>query len=176
MDLVTQAQIVLRDAGYETRACPSASHPVICFENPTLIGFVHEFESAELLLARWEESQKLVLQQHEFALRTAGSKAWNVYSVFLTQEQATSRQWAIERLEEDFTLTRKIARAAVRTREDVERVLLPLTAIRAQPLLEKTDFEARLRLRLDDISTDAVKAFLSKASTDDVVQILRSKR
>ena len=172
MDTATQVEIVLRDAGYKTWPWAGTSPPVTCFENPVLIGFVHVFESADVLLAQWEASQKLVLERHVGALRGAGAKAWNVYSIFLTEALAPSRQWEIQRLEEDFTLTRKIAHAAIRTPEDVERVLLPLTAVKAQPLLGDADFEARLQSRLKDISKDAVTAFLGETSTDDVAQIL----
>jgi outer membrane protein TolC len=68
----------------------------------------------------------VVLSRHTAALRAAGAKAWNVYSVFLIAEQVSSRQRAIERIEEDYALTRKIARVGVRTPDDLERALLPL--------------------------------------------------
>ena len=172
MDIATQVEIVLRDAGYETWAWAGAPTPVTCFENPTLIGFIHVFESTDALLTQWEARQKLVLERHIGALRSAGDKAWNIYSIFLTKEQEPSRRWEIQRLEEDFTLTRKIAHAAIRTPEDVERVLLPLTAVKSQPLLSDADFEARLQLRLSEISEAAVTAFLGETSTEDVARIL----
>jgi hypothetical protein len=172
MDIATQAEIVLRGAGYETWAWTGASPAVICFESTALIGFIHVFASAEALLAKWEAAQQAVLSRHATALRAAGAKAWNVYSVFLTDEQTPSRQRAVERLDEDFALTRKIARAAVRTPADVERALLPLIAVKAQPLLGEANFEARLRSRLKEISTDAVTAFLSDTSAEEVARIL----
>jgi outer membrane protein TolC len=96
-----------------------------------------------------------------------------VYSVFLTEEQAQQR--TVERIEEDFALTRKIARAGVRTQDDLERTLLPLTAIRAQPLISETDFEDRLRARLKDVSPSVLAAFLGTAPPEEVARILAEK-
>ena len=174
MDIANHVEIVLRDAGYDTWPLADASPPVTCFENPALIGFVYVFESADALLSQWEVSQRLVLKRHTIPLRVAGAKAWNVYSIFLTEGQAPLHQREIERLEENFSLTRKIAQAAIRTREDVERVLLPLTAVKAQPLLGDADFGARLQSRLKEIPADAVTAFLGQASADEIARILRA--
>jgi len=148
---------------------------VTCFENAALIGFVHVFPSADELLARWEAAQQSVLARHSAALRAAGAKAWNVYSVFLAEEQAPSQQRAVERIEENFALTRKIARAGVRTQDDVERALLPLTAVKAQPILSDTDFQDRLRARLNDVSPDVLTAFLGATSAEEVAKILVEK-
>lgn len=172
MDIATQAEIVLRGAGYETWSWTGASPAVTCFENAALIGFVHVFESAETLLSTWEARQNAVLARHAAPLRAAGAKAWNVYSIFLTGESAPPRHRAIERIDEDFILTRKIARAAIRTPDDVERVLLPLIAVKAQPLLGDANFESRLRSRLKEISPEAVTAFLSETTADEVARIL----
>jgi hypothetical protein len=172
MDIATQAEIALRGAGYETWSWTGTSPVVTCFENAALIGFVHEFESADALLIRWEAGQREVLARHAAGLRAAGAKAWNVYSIFLTGEQAPYQQRAIDRIEEDFTLTRKITGTSVRTPEDIERVLLPLTAVKAQPLLGAANFDSRLRSRLNKITPDAVTAFLGEASTEEVARIL----
>ncbi|MBP7615747.1 MAG: hypothetical protein KA756_08845 [Steroidobacteraceae bacterium] len=143
-----------------------------CFENAALIGFVHVFSSADELLPRWEAAQQAVLSRHSAALRAAGAKAWNVYSIFLAEDQAPSQQRAVERIEENFALTRKIARAGVRTQEDVARALLPLTAVKAQPMLSDTNFQDRLRARLKDVSADVLTAFLGVASAEEVVRML----
>lgn len=172
MDIATQTEIILRGAGYETWPSTGVAPAVICFENPALIGFVHIFSSADELLARWEAVQQAVLSRHSAALRAAGAKAWNVYSVFLAQEQAPTQQRAVERIEENFALTRKIARADVRTQDDVERALLPLTAVKSQPILSDTDFQDRLRARLNDVSADVLTAFLGAPSADEVAKIL----
>jgi len=175
MDIATQTEIILRGAGYETWPWTGVTPAVICFENAALIGFVHVFSSADELLARWEAAQQTVLSRHSAVLRAAGAKAWNVYSVFLAEEQAPTQQRAVERIEENFVLTRKIARAGVRTQDDVERALLPLTAIKAQPILSDTDFQDRLRARLKDVSADVLTAFLAATSAEEVAKILAEK-
>jgi hypothetical protein len=172
MDIATQAEIILRTAGYETWPWTGVSPAVTCFENASLIGFLHIFASAEELLSRWEAVQQTVVSRHAAVLRAAGVKAWNVYSVFFTAEQPSTRQRAIERIEEDFALTRKIARASVRTTDDVENALLPLVAVKAQPLLSDANFEARLRVRLKDVPQDALTAFLRQTKADEVARIL----
>lgn len=175
MDIATQTEIILRGAGYETWPWTGVTPPIVCFENAALIGFVHVFSSADELLARWEASQQAVLSRHSASLRAAGAKAWNVYSVFLTAEQTIIQQRAVERIEENFSLTRKIARAGIRTHDDAERALLPLTAVKAQPILSDTDFQDRLRARLQDVSADVLTAFLGTTSAEEVAKILAEK-
>jgi hypothetical protein len=175
MDIATQAEIALRRAGYETWLWTGVSPAVTCFENAALIGFVHVFSSVEELLARWEAAQQAVLFRHSAALRAAGAKAWNVYSVFLAEEKALTNRRAVERIEENFALTRKIARDGVRTQDDVERALLPLAAVKAQPILSDTDFQDRLRSRLKNVSADVLAAFLGAASAEEVARILAEK-
>jgi len=175
MDIATQTEILLRGVGYETWTWTSTTPAVICFENAALIGFVHVFPSANDLLTHWQEAQNAALSRHAPALRAAGAKAWNVYSVFLTAEQIPTQQRAVERIEEDFTLTRKIARAGMRTQDDLERTLLPLMPVRAQPLLSETDFEDRLRARLKDVSPDVLTAFLGTVPAEEVARILAEK-
>jgi len=175
MDISTQAEIALRNAGYDTWSWSGPTGPVTCFENAALMGFVHIFQDAQTLMTGWQTSQKSAVSRHAASLRGGGAKAWNVYSVFLTADRAPALARAIERIEEDFSLTRKIARAAVTTTEDVERALLPLTGIRAQPLLGATNFEERLRARLKDVESDAVTAFLNETPASDVARILGAR-
>lgn len=175
MDIGTQSEIVLREAGYQTWAWTGASPPVICFESAAVVGFVHVFSTARELLETCLVAQQRVLSRHAPALREAGAKAWNVYSVFLTSELAPALQRQVERLEEDFTLTRKIARTAVQTADDVENVLLPFGPIRAQPHLEDADVASRLRIRARDLPVEALNAFLADAKAGDVAEILGSR-
>jgi hypothetical protein len=175
MDISTQIEITLREADFDTWLWTSAEPNVICFENAVLIGFVHIFSSAENLLERWEAAQASVLSRHSPALRAAGLKAWNVYSVFLTAEPAPNQQRAVERIEENFSQTRKIARTGVRTQEDVVNALLPLTTMKAQPILSDTDFEDRLRSRLSTVPKNVLTAFLSDVPAEDIAKILLEK-
>lgn len=173
MDILTQVEILLRDAQYETWMWPGSAGPVTCFESAALMGFVHVFDTADTLLCTWRASQQVALARHVASLRAAGAKAWNVYSIFLTPDQDACRAREIERLEEDFSLTRKIARASIITTDDVEKALLPLLSLRAKPLLGVANFETRLRTRLNDISSEAVTAFINNATTPaEVARIL----
>lgn len=172
MDIFTQAEILLRDAQYETWTWTGAAGPVTCFENAALMGFVHVFGSGDALLGSWKENQQIALARHAASLRRAGAKAWNVYSVFLTPDEDALRGREIERIEEDFSLTRKIARASITTPDDVEKALLPLLSIRSKPLLGASNFETRLRTRLKDIPPDAVTAFLSETTPAEIARIL----
>lgn len=175
MDILTQTEICLRNARYDTRAFSTPYGSVTCFESNAILGFVHVFETAIELLQEWQMRQKNVLTRHAISLRGAGTKAWNVYSVFLTSERAPSLTRPIERIEEDFTLTRKIARTSVISPDDVERSLLPLTAIGSQPLLGASNFEQRLRARLKDVPVEAVTAFLNEIPATEVARILGAK-
>ena len=172
MDIATQVEIVLRDAHNDTWVSTGTSSQVTCFESGALMGFVHIFDSASALLDEWEARQKHVLARHAAALRAAGAKAWNVYSLFLTADSAPDQTRAIERIEEDFELTRKIARASVRTVDDVVRALLPLISVRPKPSLGTSNFSERLRARLKDLPPEAVTAFLGDTSSIDVARIL----
>lgn len=172
MDIFTQVEILLRDAQYETWTWTSSVGPVTCFESAALMGFVYVFDTADALLGAWKEDQKVALTRHAASLRGAGAKAWNVYSVFLTPDQEARRRREIERIEEDFSLTRKIARASITTPDDVEKALLPLLSIRSKPLLGASHFETRLRTRLKDIPPEAVTAFLNETSPTEIARIL----
>lgn len=174
MDIGTQSEVFLREAGYATWPWTGASPPIICFENATLVGFVHVFGTARELLDGWEMTQQRVLARHAAGLRAAGTKAWNVYSVFLTSELAPKLQRSVEKLEENFSLTRKIARTGVQTTEDLSNVLMSLGPIKSQPLLENADIADRLRARAKDVPVDALNAFLGDLSPQDVVEILGS--
>jgi hypothetical protein len=172
MDIFTQAEILLRDAQYETWTWTGSAGLVTCFENVALMGFIHVFDCADALLRAWKANEKIALTRHAASLRGAGAKAWNVYSIFLTPDQDARRGRDIERIEEDFSLTRKIARASVTTPDDVEKALLPLLSIRSKPLLGSAHFATRLRTRLKDIPPDAVTAFLSDTTPAEIARML----
>jgi hypothetical protein len=175
MDILTQAEIVLREAQYETWPWSGGPVPAICFEDQTLVGFLHTSPSAESLLKGWEKAQESALGRHAVALRSAGNKAWNVYSVFLAERGTAELNWRTERIEEDFSLARKIARANIQTNADLVRALLPLLRIRAQPTLGEAHYSDRVRARLKDVPASAVTAFVGAASAADVAHILETE-
>jgi hypothetical protein len=171
MNIATQIEILLRGSGYETWRS-GADAGMVCFENAAVIGFVHVFPTAQDLLDKWQQAQSASLSQYGPALRSAGAKAWNVYSVFLTEELAVPKHRAVEQIEEDFALTRKIARAGVRTADDVERALLPLIALRSHLVSSDSDFKERLQARLSAVPSPALSAFLSDTPAEVVARIL----
>lgn len=175
MEIAVQAEITLRNSGYETRALTGDPPAVICFENLAIIGFVYVFNSVEELLMTWESAQQAVLSRHGAAFRAAGEKAWNVYTILLCAETAPKRRRAVERIEENFELTRKIVRTGVRTPEDVERAVRPLTTIRAQPVLSHADFQTRLSSRLSDTSSDVLAAFFGSVPANELAEMLTEK-
>jgi hypothetical protein len=172
MDISKQVEIVLRNAGFETWIWAEGTRSAICFEDASVIGFAHIFSSADTLLAEWKSAQQLLLLGHAPALRTSGAKAWNVYSVFLSLDIAKPSARLVERIEEDFTLTRKIARAGIQTVEDVQQALLPLTKLRSQPVIDPANFRERLYAGLAELPAEAVTAFLDNAPVGDVARLL----
>jgi hypothetical protein len=172
MDIETQAEILLREAGYETWPWGGGPVPVVCFENEAVVGFIHVFGTSDGLLEDWQKAQEVTLARHAPALRLAGEKAWNVYSVFIAGDGPGARMRDIEQIEEDFRQTRKIARAGVQTGSDLTKVLLPLLPIISQPVIAGTDYQARLQTRLKDVSPEAVAAFLGPIEAADVARIL----
>lgn len=172
MEIQTQAEVLLREAGYETWSWSGGDVPVCCFENATVIGFLHVFESGEGVRSGWSEAQRVTLAGHAPSLRAAGSKAWNVYAVFLSGDPAPGLSREIERIEEDFALTRKIARIGIRTTADLHRALLPLLPLLGAPVIGAADYTARLRARMKDVPAEAVEAFLGSVDAGVVTRIL----
>jgi hypothetical protein len=172
MDIQTQAEILLRQTGFETWSLTTMKPPVTCFENPSIAGFLFVFDSAAELRSTWEERQTAVLARFAPVLRVAGAKAWNIYSVLLTENANADEARAVAELEEDFTLTRKIARVGIRTQHDLEQALLPLRRIQSQPKVGEANFESRLRDQLLLLRTATVDAFLGEAEPASVAQML----
>jgi hypothetical protein len=172
MDIGMQAEVVLRQAGYETWPWLSGPTPAVCFENEAVAGFLHAFDTGEALLAGWRGAQDVALARHASALRIAGDKAWNIYSVLLAREASPELAREIERIEEDFSMTRKIARAGIQSAQDLTRALLPLLPLISQPTIIDADYDAQLRDRLKDVPVHAVTAFLGPVDPADVARIL----
>jgi hypothetical protein len=173
MDIYTQAEVVLREAGYDTWQSGTGTQIVTCFESQSVVGFVHVFETCDDLLKRWRDSQQVVLNRYAAALRPAGAKAWNVYSVFLTATAGAPLQvFEVEKIEEDFTLTRKIARCNVAIAADVSNALLPLLPVRSFAGATVTDYETQLQKRLSDVDQKLATAFLGTKSASEVATLL----
>lgn len=173
MDIHTQVEIVLRGAGYDTWPWADGTREVTCFESQSVAGFVHVFDTCDALLKGWRESQQVVLQRHAAALRPAGVKAWNIYSVFLTSDAGTPFDvFEVEKIEEDFTLTRKIAKCNVAIAEDVANALLPLLPITSFVGVTLTDYQTQLQKRLGEVDQRVATAFLSQQPASEVAALL----
>ena len=150
MNLMLEARTVLESARYCTLAS-TTSADTFYFEDDNLIGSVTEYPGVSQLLDAWERTQDAFLGQHARQLRAHPAKSWNVYTIHLTSESAAaefaSRLFAVE---EDFRGTRKVARAGIRTKEDLRRALLPLLPIQNLVALTRADQTERLRARLVD--------------------------
>jgi hypothetical protein len=172
MDIGNQTELLLRNAGYDTWALKLPQASVTCFESRSVAGFLFIFSSGTELLSEWESRQRFVLARFAPLLRNAGAKAWNIYSIFLAESAAALEQRLIAEIEENFSLTRKIARANLRTQDDIERALLPLRPIQSQPKIGAVDFEGRVREQLLLFRDPTTKAFFGTAEPASVAQML----
>lgn len=175
MDIASQTEILLRDAGYETWVWTGPLAPVVLFESQTVAGFVHVFADGQTLLNTWFEAQRQTLDRHALVLRGAGDKAWNIYAVFLAGTATLEEVREIERLDEDFALTRKIGRANLQTSDELRTALLPLLPIQSSGVAEAPRFEDLLRGRVKNVPEKVVEAFLGPAKAPDVAHMLETE-
>ena len=146
LELLDEAQATLRSAGYATSPIRGLSVPVALFEDETIVGFIYLFESAAALLDRWRDLEQAALTAQSVRLRAAGSKAWNVYSLFLTQSEAGGdAAYDMQRIEEDLVGTRKIARAGIQTATDLREALGPLLPLLSGASEQFEGYDVRLR-------------------------------
>lgn len=138
MQLLHEAESVLRNAAFKT-AHDRHHENVVAFEDDVVVGFVAIHNDVGSIIERWRKQQDDFLARNATFLRRDPRKAWNVYSVFLTEAPSAERGWDLFSIEADFNGTRKIARCGLLNRSDVVRALssiLPLAGIegrRADP-------------------------------------------
>lgn len=156
MDIRSSAQLLLKDAGYSTSTWRDSSGPILRFEDLSVIGFLYEFASIDDLLTTCAAREKAVLTAHAPALRAAGVKAWNIYSVFLTSEVNTNRSHSISALDENLQTTRKLARAGLSTEATLRSALLPLLPILSQPQIAIDDYERRVKSALGNLGNGTI--------------------
>jgi hypothetical protein len=146
LDLVDEAQATLGLAEYATSRFDGLPVPVVLFEDQTTVGFIYLFGSAAALLERWRDLEQAALTAQSVRLRAAGKKAWNIYSIFLTEAEATSDEsHRIQRIEEDLVSTRKIARARIQTSADLREALAPLLPLQSGSSEQPERYDQRLR-------------------------------
>lgn len=176
MDLAKEAEIVFRDAGYVTQQWLESQVPMISFENETIIGFAHFFGSSNDLLHGWESAEEAALDRFRFLIRSAGEKAWNVYSIFLAPDDPTKASTVeLMKIEENFRQTRKIAKGGITSNSGIVNALLPLIPIQNRPVLDEINLESRLKISLSEIHQDGASALLGGASAKEIAQILAEK-
>lgn len=146
--LVHECRAALTSAGYRTFV-PMPHADSLYFEDDSVLGVLYELRSVDDVLNQWETLQDAFLRDNAIKLGTAPTKAWNSYAVFLTSDSHTqdvaSKLFAIE---EDFRGARKIARAGVKSRQDVDLALAPLLPLRRLLSLTSEDLRGRLITRI----------------------------
>ena len=161
-DLKPMLQALLQDAGYQTWFVAIDRYEVIAFEDEAAMGFACIFERGEMLLKEWQDLETKFLMTFAPALKRAGEKTWNVYSVLLCAENPEDEARAIRWIEENLERTRKITGIVPNGRSDLITALLPLLPIQYQPRLDSEDFDLtqRLRRRIAGIAPAAEHAAL----------------
>lgn len=176
MDLRSQVQIALQDAGYTTWLGVLDDFEAVGFEDDAVMGFACIFDNVDDLLREWQIVESRLLSKHASAFQRAGEKTWNVYSVFLCQEEAEEdRARAVRWIEENMERTRKLAACGIVDNHRLLSALLPLLPLQSQPALDSEDFDAtkRLNRRIESIAPDVAKLALDPAvSANEVVRLL----
>lgn len=175
-DVLSMVQIILENAGYETWVVVNTQFPTVGFEDETTMGFACTFDSARILLEKWRDVEATILARHAPQFRSAGDKAWNVYTAFLTAAPASAEeQREVRWIEENLERTRKLASTDIQLREDATRALLPLLPVMSKPLLVAEDARERLLRRAAAIAPQVQDALLEESvSASEVAARLRS--
>lgn len=145
MNLLFEAKTVLQAAGYRTEPL-RPSDEKFYFEDESLLGFISVHSHIKSVFDNWENQQDNFLREYAPQLRIEPDKAWNIYSVYLTQDQCPDEmRHKIYDIEEDFRSTRKIIGFNIQSRPGLERALLPLLPIQNSIMLRLEDITSRLR-------------------------------
>ncbi len=169
MWLNDNVRAALEGAGYRVRAI---SENDLVFEDESLLGFVSVKDTVSAILDVWASEQDAFLKGNATQLRKEPRKAWNVYSVFLTEADCEAAQMSrVLDAEEDFRGTRKIVRCGLKTESDIQRALYPLLPIENVVALSSEDAMARVRGRLD-LSEAIVAALAGNVELDRVADEL----
>lgn len=176
IDLLEGCQRLLSEAGCATTFVETRLGRALAFENATVLGFIVAYDDPGQLLERWRGDAKALLTDNQLGLRRAQEKAWNTYTVFLACTPATDSQLvSLGAVEEDLVGTRKIARAGIRSGEELRTALLPLLPIQNAPRLEAVDMTSEIQLRTTELPKPVVAAFLSLAQEPSIAQILEEE-
>ena len=174
IDVLTASAEILKNAGFSVSRSPSG-RPMLLFEDSTTLGFVVVYANSSELISEWSHDIDGAVREHQFGLRLAGPKAWNLYAVLLAIEAEEHRTAALSAIEEDLSGMRKIARAGIRDRLDVHEALLALLPLESAPRLEAVDIESEIRRRGMLLHQRVLDAFLSTADDAVVLQVLEEE-
>lgn len=170
MKLLDRVRSILEQGGYSstTVGLPAGQ---VAFEDENVYGFVVGLSTTQEIVTGWEELQDGFVKRHSASLNAVPAKAWNLYAVFLTEDDCTEEQArALVAVEEDFRGARKIAKAKVRS-HNLEHALAPLLPVRfggGETLISPT---ARMH-RNPAISTALADALEEGADTDRLRALL----
>lgn len=170
-DLLLDTRSVLESGSYRTQT-PEGRSDCLYFEDATILGAVYFCPSVQIMLANWEREQDSFLRSNTTRFSIDPLKAWNSYSIFLTDGVATSEQKTqLFAAEEDFRGTRKILRCSVESRSDIENAIASLLPLRRIVELSVEDIRERLMDRLK--STRApLHSLLTDATPSTIAQLL----
>ena len=171
--VLKEAESILLEAKYNVVPFAEDGKEYLAFENNALFGFLHTYNSIDELLSSWRDDKDKLLRKFTPQFRVAGPKAWNVYTVLVTTDNATEIQFhALQDIEEDLTETRKIARSNLETADDVRAALLSLLPFAYIPILPPLNIRAEIAMRAQELPAKALKAFLSDSDLAEVAKLL----
>ena len=175
IDILSQAEVLLKAAGYRTWRSLQGADINVGFEDGSSIGFLYVFDTAAALLDTYESREETTLATYSSSLGQARAKALNVYSVFITSDDpGTDIQRRVLRVEENLHRTRKIARASVTSQRALEVALLPLLPIIARTQSKQSDYQERLANKITKAAGKPIsQAFFGPASGEEIATMLQ---
>ncbi len=147
MMLLEESRSILEAAGYKTKL--SNNRDIFYFEDNCLMGFTAIYDSAEALISRWEINQDDFLSENSQRFRIDPYKAWNIYSIHLTDGDANENELiSLNKIEEDFRGTRKITVSGIKIKNEIKQTLFPLIPIQSYITLSKFQDIDQLKKRI----------------------------
>jgi hypothetical protein len=169
MRILYETRVLLNSASFVTDQ-PAYMEDSLQFEDANIVGLVVEFPDVEYLLNDWEERQHSFLKQNAARWRIDPLKAWNIYMVFLTTPSPVGEEGSrLLAIEEDFTATRKIARAGIGSKTELARALAPILPLSTVPATEHSEPEDLLKRKLDADERILFELIMNEATSDSEI-------
>jgi hypothetical protein len=163
---------LLREHGYVVVSNDGDPQHLL-FESDQSIGILIAYADVDAVLNDWVADTQTLLSANQLGFRRSLEKAWNAYLVFLVEASASAlAQARLDSIEENLIGTRKIARAGLKSKEEVSRALLPLLPLQNPPNLQPVDMKAEIRIRTTQLPTTLIDAFLADRDAITIMQIL----